>query len=92
MANDGFMYRNLESLCRNYDAAGVARLLLARTMENRAELELCRKIVSTPNVVVCRLTAELETMEQRIKTRESGLLRQQYIARAAKLNAILEEA
>jgi hypothetical protein len=31
-------------------------------------------------------------MKQRVKTRESGLLQQQYVARVAKLNAVLDEA
>lgn len=90
--NDDLMYRNLQSLCKNYDSVGVRRLLLARAMEDRAELELCRTIVAAPNTLVCRLTAGLEVMKQRVMTRESGLLQQQYVARVAKLNAVLDEA
>lgn len=91
-ASDAVMYRNLESVCRNFEVSGVRRLLLARAIENRAEFELCRNIVSAPNVVVCRLTASLEAMEQRINVRESGLLHQQYVTHVVKLNAILDEA
>jgi len=90
--NDGLMYRNLQSVCGNYDSAVARRLLLARAIEDRAELELCQSIVAAQNTLVCRLTASLELMEQRIRTRESGLLRQQYVTRVAKLNAILDEA
>jgi hypothetical protein len=90
--NDDVMYRNLRSLCKNYDSVGVRRLALARAMEDHAELELCRSIVSAPNTLVCRLIAGLEVMKQRVKTRESGLLQQQYVARVAKLNAVLDEA
>jgi hypothetical protein len=61
-------------------------------MEDHAELELCRSIVSAPNTLVCRLIAGLEVMKQRVKTRESGLLQQQYVDRVAKLNAILDNA
>jgi hypothetical protein len=90
--NDGLMYRNLQSLCRNYESAGVARLLLARAMEEPTELELCRSIVSASKTVVCRLTASIEAMEQRVRTRESGLLQKIYVARVAKLNDILDAA
>ena len=90
-ANADSRYRNLESVCRNYEAFG-SRLLLARAIENRAELEFCRDIVSARNVVVCRLAAGLETMEQRIKTRESGLWREEYVARVATLSAVLDKA
>ena len=61
-------------------------------MEGRAELELCRGIVSTTSTVICRLTASLETMQLRIQKRESGVSRQEYIARVAALNAVLDRA
>ena len=71
--NDGVMYRNLQSVCNNYASLGVRRLLLARAMEDRAELELCRGIVSATNTVVCRVAASIEAMQQRVQTRESGI-------------------
>lgn len=61
-------------------------------MENRAELELCRIAVSTSNTVVCRLAASIETMQQRVQMRESGVSQQEYVARVAKLNLILDGA
>jgi hypothetical protein len=90
--NDGVMYRNLQSVCENYASCGVRRLLLARAIEDRAELELCRGIVSAPNTAVCRLAASIETMQQRVKMRERGLSQQEYVARVEKLNAILDRA
>ena len=90
--NDGVMYRNLQSVCKNYASLGVTRLLLARAMEDRAELELCRGAVSATSMVVCRLTASVEAMELRVKMRESGASQRQYVARIAKLNAILDHA
>jgi hypothetical protein len=89
---DGAMYRNLESVCKNYAALGVTRLLVARALENRAELELCHSIVSAANTVVCRLTAGIGAMEQRVKVRESGILQQQYVDRVAILEAMLDRA
>lgn len=86
------MYRNLQSVCENYASLGVKRLLLARAMEDRAELELCRGAVSATNTVVCHLTASVEAKEQRVKTREPGVRQQEYVARVAKLNAILDRA
>jgi hypothetical protein len=90
--NDEVMYRNLECVCKNYASLGVKRLLLARAMEDRAELELCRSAVSAATAVVCRLTASIEAMEQRVKNRELGALQPEFIARVATLNAILERA
>ena len=90
--NDGVMYRNLESVCKNYAALGVRRILLARAMENRAELELCRGVVSATKTVVCRLTASIESTQQRVKMRESGVAQREYVARVSKLNVILDHA
>lgn len=90
--NDAVMYRNLESICKNYSSLGVRRILLARAMENRAELELCRGVVSATNTVVCRLHAGIEAMELRVKMRESGVALAEYVARVSKLNIILDHA
>lgn len=90
--NDGVLYRNLQCVCQNYASLGVKRLLLARAMEGRAELELCRAVVSATNTVVCRLTAGIETMEQRVKMRELGVRQEEYTARVAKLNVMLDRA
>jgi hypothetical protein len=61
-------------------------------MEDRAELELCRGVVSAPNTVVCRLTASIEVMQQRVRMRELGVSQKEYVARVAKLNVILDRA
>lgn len=84
------MYRNLQSVCENYASLGVMRLLLARAMEDRAELELCRGIVSAANTLICRLTASMETMQKRVKMRESGVSQREYVDRVPKLDAILD--
>jgi adenylylsulfate kinase-like enzyme len=90
--NDGVMYRNLQSICRNYASIGVTRFLVARAIENRAELELCRSAVSASNAAVCRLAASIETMQRRVKMRESGVLQREYVARVANLNLTLDGA
>ena len=72
-SNDDVMYRNLRSVCENYASIGVRRLLLARAIEDRAELELYRGIVSPTKTVLCRIIASIEAMQQRVKMRESGV-------------------
>jgi hypothetical protein len=90
--SDGVMYRNLQSVCKNYASLGVRQFLLARAMEDRAELDVCRGAVSAKDTVVCRLTASIEAMQNRVKMRESGVSQPGYVARVAKLNAILDRA
>ena len=86
------MYKNLQSVWENYAHAGVTRLLLARAIEDRAELEQCRNAVSGAEIVICRLTANLQTMQDRVQTREIGTLQNTFIARVAELNSILDRA
>jgi hypothetical protein len=90
--NDEVMYANLRSVCVNYVSLGVTRFLLARALESRCELDRYREIVLAANAVVCRLTANIETMERRVKERESGVSQREYVARVAKLNVILDRA
>jgi len=90
--NDDVMYRNLRSVCKNYAALGVQRFILARAMEDRVQLNICQDIIPATNTAVCRLTASIEAMQQRVKVRESGVSQQEYVARVAPLNAILDRA
>ena len=89
--NEEVMYSNLRSVCDNYAALGVSRFLLARAVENRTELEACSNAVSASDVAVCRLLVRPEIMRQRLQRREVGLLRNEFLVRADKLNAILDE-
>jgi hypothetical protein len=89
---DGVMYDNLRSICGNYAALGVQRFLVARAIEDGAQLKLCRDIIAAVNTVVCRLTASIEAMERRVQIRDSGISQRELVARVAKLNVILDHA
>jgi adenylylsulfate kinase len=88
--NDAVMYRNLRCVCKNYAALGIRRFLVARAVEDRVALECCRKAVSAKHTIVCRLTANIGTMRQRVKMRDLGVLQEQFVARVAKLDSILD--
>jgi hypothetical protein len=90
--SDGVMYDNLRSICRNYAALGVQRFLLARAIEDSAQLELCRDIIPAVNTAVCRLTASIEAMKRRVQERDLGISRAEYVARVAQLSVILDRA
>ena len=89
---DGAMYSNLRSVCENYAALGVHQFLLARAMEDRDKLNICRDAVSATDTVVCRLIASTEAMQQRVQIRETGMSHREYVARVARLNVILDRA
>jgi adenylylsulfate kinase len=90
--NDDLMYKNLASVVQNFANAGVSRFLVARAIERREDLELCRKILPATNTLVCRLLASVGTMQQRIREREIGILQKDFVARVETLNDILDLA
>jgi hypothetical protein len=89
---DGVMYDNLRSVCGNYVALGVRRFLVARAIEDSAQLKLCREIIPAISVVVCRLTASLEAMKRRVQMRDAWIWQRENVARVAKLDGILDRA
>jgi hypothetical protein len=90
--SDDAMYENLRSVCENYAARGVRNFLVARAIENEAQLNRCREIIPAANTAVCRLVASAETMKRRVEIREAGVSQRDYVARVTKLNAILDGA
>jgi len=91
-ASTDIMYRNLEAVWRNFAAAGVDRLLLAYVVEHPGEVERIRMCVPAAEITICRLTAGIETMRQRVRLREPGMLQEKFVARVAELNAVLDGA
>lgn len=88
--SDAAMYSNLRSVRKNYAALGVRRFILARAMEDRAQVKLFGDIFPTTETVVCRLAASIAAMEQRVKLRETGISQGKYVDRVAKLNVVLD--
>jgi predicted kinase len=88
----GLVDHNLRCVWDNFAARGATRLLLAAAVENREDLEGCRAAVRSGKTVVCRLTAAVKTMQQRIRAREIGVLQQKFVDRVAVLDKILDGA
>ena len=83
-------FANLAAVWPNYAALGAKRLVIARTVEDRAELDDYRAAVPGAQPIVCRLTAPLSVMQERLRIREPGMWQDQALARAAELEGILE--
>jgi gluconate kinase len=86
------MLRNLAALCANFASAGVTRLVLAEAVETAAFRDRLREATGASTLVVCRLRAGLETMRQRVRLREPGILQAQFVARVAELETALDNA
>ena len=89
---EGLAFANLAAVWPNYAAAGAERLMVARVVEERAELERYRAAVPGAEIVVCRLTAPVWLMHERLRVREPGMFLDAALARAAELDGILARA
>lgn len=91
-SENGLIYRNLVALWSNYAALGIVRLLLAAALETSAEPAKIRKTLLPDQIVICRLTARIETMERRLHARETGMNSDKFLARVTVLDHILDRA
>jgi broad-specificity NMP kinase len=81
---------NLASLWRNYAARGADRLLLARVIEDRKELDGYRAAVPGAEITVVRLRASLATLEERIRRRGEGRGMEWHLKRAVELAPLMD--
>ena len=84
------MFANLAAVWPIYAAAGAERLVVARVVEDRSELQQYREAVPGAEPVVCRLTCAIETMQERVRIREPGMIQAEAVARARVLSEILD--
>src|SRR4051812_13451023 len=82
---------NLASLWRNYSARGARRLLLARVIEGRSELQGYREAVPGAEIVVIRLRASVATLQERIRRRGEGRGMEWHLNRAVELAPLMDE-
>jgi hypothetical protein len=85
-------YRNLSCVWQHYAAAGASRLMIAEALESDRELARIQQAVPDARIVVCRLSATLETLRQRVRQREVGVLRDAFVARVDELQLLLDRA
>jgi hypothetical protein len=86
------VFQNLGAVWQNFAAHGINRLLIAYATVSASEIDEIRHAIPESTVVLARLTADIAVMQRRVRDRESGMWRDAYIARSAKLNELLDAA
>jgi hypothetical protein len=86
------MRRNLAAVMENYARAAIDRFLIAEALESVADRERLGVALGSAEIVVCRLRASLATMQARVRLREPGSLQDEFVIRAATLDAALDAA
>lgn len=85
-------FRNLRSIWANHRAVGINRLVIAGVVEKREELASYRDAIPGADIVLCRLTAPIKTMHDRLRLREPGIYLPKFLARSTELERILSDA
>jgi hypothetical protein len=81
---------NLAALWKNYREAGARRLLIARVIESRSELDGFREAVPGADILVVRLRAAPETLQSRIRRRGPGRGMEWHLQRAVELAPLMD--
>ena len=88
--NSNLVLRNLKAIWPNYAARGVDHLVLARYVGAAEELDGYRDAIPSADLVVCRVTAPPETVQERLRRREVGLERDFLVALSQTLAVALD--
>lgn len=83
--------RNLAATWPNLRGAGAERLVLARAVTHRDEVDAIRDALRGVELVVVRLTAAPETIRARLEGRDSGAILEEHLRRAVEFDRLLDE-
>jgi adenylylsulfate kinase len=85
-------FKNLAAIAPNFDAAGANYFVIALTLTSQEELSQLRRALPQVSITVCRVNASPETIAQRIRRRELGSLRDDFLSRTDALAREIEQA
>jgi len=89
--NNDLMFENLASLWPNYRSRGTTHLVLARVLEDRAELDRYRAAVPGAEITVCRLTGPEALRIERLQRRmPPGPSQDWHVSRTVELDNTLD--
>jgi len=91
--NGDLVFENLAVMWPNYEAHGATRLVLARVVEDRTELDRYRAAIPGAEIIVCRLVAPHALRVGRLRARmPPGPSRDWHERRTVELEGILARA
>jgi len=90
--NERMALRNLSAIWANFAANGVDRAVIARVVEDRAGLTAYEEAIPGAEIQVCRLTAGVDVLRERVGRRELGSSYESLVRRSAELAESLERS
>ncbi|MGD1859230.1 MAG: AAA family ATPase [Leptolyngbyaceae cyanobacterium] len=82
--------KNLADVWKNCSQLGSLNLIIAYVVERKSFIERIQSAVPRASIVTFQLTAKLETLEKRVRQRETGASLDWHLNRAAELARTLE--
>ena len=82
---------NLRVVWKNYRAVGATHLVIAGVVESEADARRYGDAAELTSLSVCRLSAQPEAIEARLRGRNSGNALEWHLARARELQELMEE-
>ena len=86
--NEGIIERNLACVARTFIDSGATRIAIAGVIESESDLDSYRRSIPGADIVVCRLTGDLELRQERLRAREIGGGLNWHLARTEELDVI----
>jgi GTPase SAR1 family protein len=90
--NERMAMRNLAAIWANFAASGVDRAVIARVVEEEADLAAYEQAIPGAEIQVCRLTAAVDVLRERVGRRELGSSYESLVRRSAELAESLERS
>jgi len=66
--------------------------MVAEALESDRDIDRIQQAVPGAQIVVCRLSATLETLRRRVAQREAGVLRDAFVGRVDELQLLIDRA
>jgi adenylylsulfate kinase len=82
--------KNLAAIWPNFRAAGMRYAVLARGLTSRADLESLKRAIPDADITVVRLTAAKQTLDARLRLRDTGAELEEHLREAAGMAEIME--
>jgi hypothetical protein len=88
---DRLILSNLAAVWPNFEAAGVGRLVLARTVLDSEPIEGIGEAIGPVSLTIVRVTASPDTIAERLGARDTGAVLAQHLAEASEFGRVLDE-
>jgi hypothetical protein len=84
--------QNLAAVWPNLRAAGARRLVLVRALRRREDVQALGRALPEADLTVVRLVASAQTLEARLRRRDSGQVLEEHLLQAAAMSGAMDQA